>query len=36
MADPIDQEIEAIRAVLAALSPRSEKARVSVLDYVTK
>jgi hypothetical protein len=36
MADPIDQEIEAIRAVLAALSPLSEKARVSVLDYVTK
>lgn len=36
MADPIDQEIEAIRAVLASLSPLSEKARVSVLDYVTK
>jgi hypothetical protein len=36
MPDPIDQEIEAIRAVLAALNTLSEKARVSVLDYVTK
>ena len=36
MADPIDQEVKAIRAVLVALSPLSEKARVSVLDYVTK
>jgi len=36
MADPIDQEIEAIRSVLAALSPLSAKARLSVLEYVAK
>jgi len=36
MADPIDQEVEAIRGVLSALTPLSEKARASVLDYVTK
>jgi hypothetical protein len=36
MADPIDQEVEAIREVLSALSPLSEQARASVLDYVTK
>ncbi len=36
MTDPIDQEVEAIREVLAALTPLSEKARVSVLEYVTK
>jgi hypothetical protein len=36
MADPIDQEVDAIRVVLNALSPLSEKARASVLDYVTK
>jgi hypothetical protein len=36
MADPVDQEIEAIRSVLAALGPLSAKARASVLDYVAK
>lgn len=36
MTDPIDQEVEAIRDVLAALSPLSPKARVSVLEYVSK
>jgi hypothetical protein len=36
MADQVDQEIDAIRSVLAALSPLSPKARVSVLDYVAK
>ncbi|MDE0145100.1 MAG: hypothetical protein OXL95_04455 [Nitrospira sp.] len=36
MAEPIDQEIEAIKSVLSALSPLSEKARISVLDYVSK
>jgi hypothetical protein len=32
----VDQEIEAIHAVLRALTPLSEKARTSVLTYVTK
>lgn len=36
MSEPVDQEIEAIKAVLAALAPLSEKARASVLDYVTR
>lgn len=36
MADPVDQEIEAIRSVLAALGPLSLKARMSVLEYVAK
>ena len=36
MTDQIDQEIEAIKNVLSALSPLSEKARTSVLDYVYK
>lgn len=36
MSDAVDPEIEAIRNVLAALHPLSEKARASVLDYVTK
>lgn len=36
MAEAVDPEIEAIRAVLAALSPLSEKARSSVLEYVTR
>ncbi len=36
MADAIDQEIEAIKVVLVALSPLSEKARASVLEYVTR
>ena len=36
MVEPIDQEIDAIKSVLSALSPLSEKARISVLDYVSK
>jgi hypothetical protein len=36
MSDTVDQEVEAIKAVLQALSPLSEKARASVLEYVTK
>ena len=36
MTEPVDQEIEAIKVVLAALAPLSEKARASVLDYVTR
>ncbi len=36
MSEPVDQEIEAIKVVLAALAPLSEKARASVLDYVTR
>jgi len=36
MTEPIDQEVEAIKAVLAALTPLSGKARSSVLDYVTR
>ena len=36
MSDPVDQEIEAIRCVLAALQPLSKNARASVLEYVTK
>jgi hypothetical protein len=36
MTDPVDQEVEAIRIVLGALTPLSEKARASVLEYVTK
>ncbi len=36
MTDQVDQEVEAIKAVLTALSPLSEKARASVLDYVVK
>lgn len=36
MSDSIDQEVEAIKAVLTALAPLSEKARASVLDYVAK
>lgn len=36
MADPIDQEIEAIRALLTALEPLSAKARRSALAYVTR
>jgi hypothetical protein len=36
MSEPVDQEIAAIKAVLSALAPLSEKARVSVLEYVTK
>ena len=36
MSDPVDQEVEAIKVVLAALAPLSEKARASVLEYVTR
>lgn len=36
MSESIDQEVEAIKAVLTALAPLSEKARASVLDYVVK
>jgi len=36
MSEPVDQEVEAIKAVLAALAPLSGKARASVLDYVTR
>lgn len=36
MNESVDQEIEAIKAVLAALTPLSGKARASVLDYVSK
>lgn len=36
MSEPIDQEVEAIKTVLAALAPLSEKARASVLNYVTR
>ncbi|TMQ26355.1 MAG: hypothetical protein E6K65_15260 [Nitrospirae bacterium] len=36
MSEPVDQEIAAIKAVLSALAPLSEKAQVSVLEYVTK
>jgi hypothetical protein len=34
--DTVDQEVDAIKNVLAALSPLSPKARASVLDYVIK
>lgn len=36
MSESVDQEVQAIKAVLAALSPLSEKARVSVMEYVVK
>jgi hypothetical protein len=36
MSEPVDHEIEAIKVVLAALAPLSEKARASVLQYVTR
>lgn len=36
MSDTVDQEITAIKSVLEALTPLSEKARASVLDYVVK
>ncbi len=36
MSEPVDQEVEAIKAVLTALAPLSEKARASVLDYVVR
>ena len=36
MSDPVDQEIEAIKRVLQALTPLSPKARASVLNYVVK
>ncbi len=36
MSEAVDQEVEAIRAVLTALAPLSEKARTSVLEYVAR
>jgi len=36
MSENVDPEIDAIKVVLEALTPLSEKARVSVLDYVVK
>lgn len=36
MSDPVDQEVEAIKVVLTALTPLSERARVSVLEYVVR
>lgn len=36
MSDPVDQEIQAIKSMLQALTPLSPKARVSVLDYIAK
>lgn len=36
MSDTIDKEVEAIRIVLAALTPLSPKARVSVLEYAMR
>jgi hypothetical protein len=36
MTETLDQEVRAIKDVLKALSPLSEKARQSVLDYVVK
>jgi hypothetical protein len=36
MSDTVDQEVEAIKSVLAALAPLSAKARVSVLEYAMK
>jgi len=36
MSDAIDKEVEAIKIVLAALTPLSPKARVSVLEYAMK
>lgn len=36
MSDTVDQEVEAIKSVLAALAPLSPKARVSVLEYAMK
>src|SRR2546427_5728254 len=36
MTESVDQEIAAIKAVLAALGPLSQKARASVLEYVVK
>lgn len=36
MTEQVDQEIQAISAVLSALTPLSPKARESVLEYVTK
>jgi hypothetical protein len=36
MTESVDQEVQAIKVVLSALGPLSEKARVSVLEYVVK
>ena len=36
MTETVDQEVQAIKEVLKALTPPSDKARASVLDYVVK
>ncbi len=36
MTETVDQEVQAIKEVLKALTPLSDKARASVLDYVVK
>lgn len=36
MSEAVDQEVEAIKVVLTALAPLSEKARTSVLEYVVR
>jgi hypothetical protein len=36
MSDPVDNEIEAIKSVLEALTPLSPKARSSLLEYIIK
>ena len=36
MSEAVDQEVEAIKEVLTALAPLSEKARSSVLEYVVR
>jgi hypothetical protein len=36
MTESLDQEVQAIREVLKALSPLSDKARASVLEYVVR
>ena len=36
MSDAVDKEVEAIKIVLAALTPLSAKARASVLEYAMK
>lgn len=36
MSEPVDQEVEAIKAVLTALAPLSERARASVLEYAMR
>lgn len=36
MSDSVDQEVEAIKAIMTALTPLSEKARASVFEYVVR